>query len=41
MDWTAIPTYAYVYNLGCAEDDKGNVCLVTPEKNMPSGAEIR
>lgn len=23
MDWTTIPTYAYVYNLGCAEDDKG------------------
>ena len=25
----------------CAEDDKGNVCLMTPEKNMPAGAEIR
>ena len=24
----------------CAEDDKGNVCLMTPEKNMPAGAEI-
>ena len=24
----------------CAEDDKGNVCLMTPEKDMPAGAEI-
>ena len=24
----------------CAEDDKGNLALVVPEKNMPAGAEI-
>lgn len=24
----------------CAEDDKGNLALVTPEKDMPAGAEI-
>ena len=24
----------------CAEDDKGNLALVVPEKEMPSGAEI-
>ena len=24
----------------CAEDDKGNLALVTPEKDMPNGAEI-
>ncbi len=24
----------------CAEDDKGNLALMTPEKNMPAGAEI-
>lgn len=24
----------------CAEDQEGNLCLVTPEKDMPSGAEI-
>lgn len=24
----------------CAEDDKGNLALMTPEKEMPSGAEI-
>ena len=24
----------------CAEDDEGNVCLMTPEKAMPAGAEI-
>ena len=24
----------------CAEDAEGNLALVTPEKNMPAGAEI-
>ena len=24
----------------CAEDAEGNVCLMTPEKAMPAGAEI-
>ena len=24
----------------CAEDDEGNLSLVTPEKDMPNGAEI-
>ena len=24
----------------CAEDDKGNLALVVPEKEMPAGAEI-
>ena len=24
----------------CAEDTEGNLALVTPEKNMPAGAEI-
>ena len=24
----------------CAEDDKGNVVLLSPEKDMPAGAEI-
>ena len=24
----------------CAEDDKGNLALMTPEKDMPAGAEI-
>ena len=24
----------------CAEDDKGNLALMAPEKDMPSGAEI-
>ena len=25
----------------CAEDAEGNLSLMTPENNMPSGAEIR
>ena len=24
----------------CAEDAEGNVCVVSPEKNMPAGSEI-
>ena len=24
----------------CAEDAEGNLALMTPEKNMPAGAEI-
>ena len=24
----------------CAEDEEGNLSLMTPEKDMPSGAEI-
>ena len=24
----------------CAEDEEGNLALMTPEKNMPAGAEI-
>ena len=24
----------------CAEDADGNVCVVSPEKNMPTGSEI-
>ena len=24
----------------CAEDEEGNVALLTPEKDMPAGAEI-
>ena len=24
----------------CAEDAEGNVCVASPEKNMPTGSEI-